>query len=283
VQVRAHHVPIESQPYALGIAGPIAPVGQLMVRKTVEPALLIGPGELLTYTLSLSAGNRPITHTVTLTDALPANTTFVAASDDGALVGGVVSWTIPALAADQTITRTLTVRVDDTPADGTPIVNDDYRAGNSVDLPGVGLPVTVVVDVPPGHLTLTKDVGRRVTIAAGELLTYTLTVGARNGPVSNVALTDTLPLDTVFVAASGTYTRSGPGDIVVTWRLGDLADGQMVKRTLTVRVLLGTADGTSIRNVNYEAGAVDAAPVDGPPLGVMVQTPRRVWLPITRR
>src|SRR5262249_43812601 len=159
-------------------------------------------------------GNRPITHTVVLTDALPANTTFVAASDGGTLVGKVVRWSIPALAADQTITRTLAVRVADDVPDNTAIVNHDYRAGNDVDLPAVGSPVTIVVDVPPGHLTLTKDVGRRVTIAAGDLLTYTLRVGALDGPVSNVLLTDTLPLDTAFVAASGAYTRSGPGDNV---------------------------------------------------------------------
>jgi uncharacterized repeat protein (TIGR01451 family) len=283
VHVHAHQVPIGSQPYALAVAGPIGASGQLTLRKTVEPATLVAPGELVTYTLSLSAGNQPITHTVALTDALPANTTFVAASGGGALAGQVVRWSIPTLAAEQTITRTLTVRVADDAPDGTPIVNHNYRAGNGVDLPGGGPPVIIVVDVPPGHLTLTKDVGRRVTIAAGDLLTYTLKIGAQDGPVSTVALTDTLPLDTAFVAASGAYTRSGPGDIVVTWQLGALANRQTVVRTLTVRVLPGTADGTQIRNIDYKATAGDAAPVAGSSVNVIVQTPKRVWLPLTRR
>jgi serine protease AprX len=287
VQVRAHNVPVASQPYALAVGGPIAAVGQLTVRKTAEPATLISPGGLITYTLSLSAGNRPITHTVALTDALPANTNFVAASGGGALVGRIVKWTIPSLTANQTIMRTLMVRAGDVLADGISIVNSDYRAENDVDLPGVGYPVTVIVDVPPappGTLTLAKDAGRRVTIAPGGLITYTLTVRAQDGPVSNVALTDTLPLGSVFVAASGAHARAGPGGIVVIWQLGNLADGQTVKRTLTVRVPLGVANGTLIENADYLVTASDSAPVDGPLVSISVQIPpRQLWLPVARR
>ena len=43
VRVRAHNVPVASQPYALSVGGPIAAVGQLTVRKTAEPATLISP------------------------------------------------------------------------------------------------------------------------------------------------------------------------------------------------------------------------------------------------
>ena len=283
VRVRAQNVPIASQPYALAVAGPLASAGQLTVRKAAEPADQVTAGGLLTYTLSLSAGNRPITHTIALKDALPANTSFVAASGDGALVGGVVKWAIPSLEANQTITRTLTVRADERVADGTPIVNDDYRAENGVDLPGIGRPVMVVADVPPGTLTLAKDAGHHVTIAPGELITYTLAVGAQGGPVSNVTLTDTLPLETAFVSASGVYTRAGLEGIFVIWQLGNLAGGQTVTRTLTVQVLPETAERTLIQNDDYLASASDAAPVRGPAVTVSVQTPRRVWLPLARR
>jgi uncharacterized repeat protein (TIGR01451 family) len=287
VQVRARNVPIASQPYALAVAGPIASVGKLEVRKTAEPADLVAPGGLITYTLSLSAGNRPITYTVALTDALPAHTSFAAASGGGVLLDGIVRWTIPALGIGQTITRTLTVRTNEALADGTPIVNSDYRAENNVDLPGVGRPVTVVVDAPPappGTLMLLKDAGRRVTVAPGELITYTLTVGAQSGPVSNVALTDTLPLGTIFVAASGAYERVGNGGNVITWQIGDLADGQTVTRTLTVRVLPQAADSALIENIDYLVAAGDTAPVSGPPVSVSIQIPpRQLWVPFVRR
>jgi uncharacterized repeat protein (TIGR01451 family) len=287
VRVRAHNVPVATQPYALAVAGPVAAVGELMVRKIAEPATHVAPGGLITYTLSLSAGNWPIAHTITLTDTLPANTNFVAASGGGVLLGTIVKWIIPSLAANQTITRTLTVRVADPLADGTAIVNSDYRAENDVDLPGVGKPVVVIVDVPPappGTLTLAKDAGRRATVEPGGLITYTLRVGARDGPVSNVALTDTLPLGTVFEAASGAHTRTGPGGSIITWQIGNLAAGQTVARTLTVRVPAGAADGTSIENVDYLAAASDAAPVGGPSVNIGVRIPpRQTWLPILRR
>jgi uncharacterized repeat protein (TIGR01451 family) len=132
-------------------------------------------------------------------------------------------------------------------------------------------------------LTLAKDAGRRVTVVPGELITYTLAVGAQDGAVSDVALTDRLPPGTLFVAASGEHTRSGPDGIVFTWQLGDLTDGQLVTRTLTVRVPLDIADGTQISNVDYLATASDAAPVGGLPVHVRAQKPKQVWLPIARR
>jgi uncharacterized repeat protein (TIGR01451 family) len=179
------------------------------------------------------------------------------------------------------------VRAANSLLDGISILNRDYRAENDVDLPGVGRPVAVTVDVPPpapGALTLDKDAGRRATVAPGGLITYTLTVGAQGGPVSSVALTDTLPLNTVFVAASGAYARAGPDGSVVTWQLGDLAGGQAVTRTLTVRVSRETANGTPILNLDYLATASDAAPMSGSAVSVSVQTPpRQLWLPLTRR
>ena len=77
VQVRAHNVPIAAQPYALAVGGPLASTGQLSLAKTASPVASVAPGGLITYTLALGSGSRAITQTVTLTDTLPANTTFV--------------------------------------------------------------------------------------------------------------------------------------------------------------------------------------------------------------
>ncbi|MFL5804080.1 MAG: S8 family serine peptidase [Roseiflexaceae bacterium] len=290
VQVRAFNVPMGPQPYALAVGGPVADIGQLTLTKTASPAAMVRPGELITYTLALDAGNRPITRTVTLSDALPLHTSFVGASGGGAPAGPggtEVQWTIPALGANQEVTRTLTVRVDGGLADGTPIVNDAYHAGNGFDLPGIGPPVVVVVDnpapPPPGTLVLTKTAGTGAMIAPGGLITYTLTVGASGGPVSGTVLSDTLPAHTAFVSASGLYSYSGATNNVVTWPLGGIAAGQSVTRTLTVRVALDTPAGTTISNASYGAGAADSAAVGGPPVDVPVRVlPRRpvVWLPL---
>ncbi len=145
VQVRGHNIPIETQPYALAVAGPLNDVGQFTLVKSANPRTTVVPGGLITYTLILSA-NRPVTQTVTLTDALPLRTSLVSASDGGALVDGIIGWTIPSITSGTPVTRTLVVRVAEDVAANTPIVNTNYRAGNGILLPGVGPPVRLMVE-----------------------------------------------------------------------------------------------------------------------------------------
>jgi serine protease AprX len=151
VRVRGHNVPVESQPYALAVAGPLTEVGQLTLTKRADPSSTVAPGGLITYTLSLTA-NQPVTQTTTLTDALPLHTTFVSASDGGTLAGGsVATWTITSLDAGMPVTRTLVVRVAGDVADDTPIVNASYRAGAGALLPGIGSPVSLAVKSQPSE------------------------------------------------------------------------------------------------------------------------------------
>jgi serine protease AprX len=285
VQVRAHNVAMAAQPYALVVGGPLANVGQLSLSKTANPATRVAPGGLLTYTLTLGAGSRAITQSIVLSDTLPANTTFVSASDGGTQTGGVVQWDVPSLAANTTITRTLVVQVDGGVTENTPIVNADYRAENGVDLPGVGTPVTVVAGTQPsgGSLTLGKTADPSSSVAPGGLITYTLTLGAVGAPMSGVVVADTLPAHTAFVSASGTFTQGGPGNSVITWSLGTVGDGQSVAQTLTVRVLPDTLAGTVIRNSDYAATSASAN-AGGPPVDVIVGThANELYLPLVRR
>lgn len=146
IQVRGYNVPIQSQPYALAVAGALSGgnTTQLMLANSASPAREVAPGGLITYTLALDA-NRAIAQPVTITDTVPLSTTFVRASNGGTRAGTTVKWTIPALGADTVISRTLVVRVDPSAPDGTEIVNAGYRAWNGVDLPASGPPVTLEV------------------------------------------------------------------------------------------------------------------------------------------
>jgi hypothetical protein len=144
VEVRGYNVPIDSQPYALAVAGPLGGDAALTLTKRAAPPLEIVPGGLITYTLALSA-DRPIAKTTTLTDTLPLHTSFVDASDGGTLNGSVITWTIPSLAAGATATRTLVVRVDQTTGGDAAIVNARYGASDGTDPPTGGPPVSVAV------------------------------------------------------------------------------------------------------------------------------------------
>jgi uncharacterized repeat protein (TIGR01451 family) len=71
------------------------------------------PGDVLTYTVTLfNLGNRAATGIV-LTDTLPANTTFVSASDGGSVVDAMITWPSFDLAVDAALTRTVQVQVND--------------------------------------------------------------------------------------------------------------------------------------------------------------------------
>ncbi len=69
-------------------------------------------GENLVYTLTYKNTSTADATTIVLTDPLPAQTTFVSASDGGSLVGtNTVKWQIPRIAAGATGQVTLTVKV----------------------------------------------------------------------------------------------------------------------------------------------------------------------------
>ncbi len=70
-------------------------------------------GKTLTYTLTISNVGAQTATGVTVTDTLPAHTTFVAASDGGIASGRLVTWPVFNLAAGASVTRTVTVKVTD--------------------------------------------------------------------------------------------------------------------------------------------------------------------------
>jgi uncharacterized repeat protein (TIGR01451 family) len=199
------------------------------------------------------------------------------------LNGRIIRWSIPSLTASVNVTRTLVVQVDPAAPASTAIVNADYRAAHEGDLPGAGAPVTVTVQMPvPGTLTLSKA-ANVAEVAPGELITYTLSVGAQGGPVEGVVLTDTLPFSTTFASASGTFVVLVDGtSSSVRWELGSLSAPDTLTRTLTVRVSSDVPRGGVISNASYLARGNGTTSVTGAPVNVTVQK-LKLWLPLVMR
>jgi uncharacterized repeat protein (TIGR01451 family) len=208
----------------------------------------VRPGQTITYTLTMSnIGNQGATGVVT-TDTLPTGTTFVSASNSGTLQNGVVTWMIGSLASGGTVTRTVTVTVNNpAPAGLHTIVNTANVAddGTNGPDPSQATDIDTLLAVP--DLTITKDDGL-TTVVPGQTVTYTLTIrNVGNQDATGVVTRDTLPVNTMFVSASSGGTLANG---VVTWNIGPLGGGGgSATRTLTVQVNNAVTPGvTTVTN-----------------------------------
>jgi uncharacterized repeat protein (TIGR01451 family) len=102
------------------------------------------PGDLLTYTILIENHGTHANAPGTMTDALPAHTTFVTASGGCAAAAGVVTCPVAPLAVGSSVSYTVTVRVD-----------DDVPAGDLVNIADVTAPGDTPTDNNHGEATTT--------------------------------------------------------------------------------------------------------------------------------
>ena len=181
---------------------------------------LVEAGDTLTYTITY-ANNTDGVATVTVTDTIPTNTTYVegSASDGGVFADGTITWTIEGVEPGATGTVTFQVTVNEAAA-GTTIEN----TGNVDDGENKSQSNAVTTSVPVKDVT--DESGASVDgegVQVGDTLTYevefTLTEDA-----TSVVVNDPVPEHTTLV--DGSITNGGTvSDGVITWDLGALAAG----------------------------------------------------------
>jgi len=226
------------------------PATDLEVTKTVSnPGP--NPGDVVTYTISVS-NNGPDTATgITLNDSLPSEVSLNTASTSqgsysaptwmvGSLVPGAsatltITATVLPAAAGLTVTNTASVSAV-SEAD-TDLSNDSASA--SFSSPAIDLAVNKTVDAPFAN--------------PGDSVTFSIVV-TNTGPnnATGVSITDALPIGVTLTSSSvsvGSY--SAP-----TWTIGTLASGASETLTITATVDAGTA-GTTITNVAAVAAAIE--------------------------
>jgi uncharacterized repeat protein (TIGR01451 family) len=209
----------------------------------------VDAGATLLYTLTVAnddAANGPATGVV-ITDVVPANTTFLSATPTGfsGPTGGVITWTLAsAIMPGSSVVVTFAVDVDSPLANGTILTNDAWVTSTQ----GVGdtdTETTTVQSSPSLALTKTDDPD---PVAASGILTYTVTVinlNTANATATGVAISDTVPGNTTFIAASASCTEMGG---LINCTLADLDPGDSASITFTVQVDAGLADGTELGN-----------------------------------
>jgi uncharacterized repeat protein (TIGR01451 family) len=191
------------------------------------------PGELLTYTLTISNAGPSDAHNLVLTDSLPAEVAFVSATPPPSPGSDPPTWNLGTLPVGESRVLTLTVQVQSwvtrtftntavvttTSTDPDPADNEDSHQTTPLE--------------PQASLSVLK-VGDPAAVAPGELVTYTLVV-SNAGPsdAQDVVVTDDLPAEVSLVDANPAPDAS-PDPL--TWNLGTVAAGESKSITVVVRV-----------------------------------------------
>jgi len=272
-------------------------VYKISTDQTGDPNLLL-PGETLRYTITVrNTGNGPAAN-VTLRDAVPANTTYLASSttlngapvaDAGgqsALLNGMPINSLP-VGTTATITFDVIVNVNANVVSGTVISNQGFvsaPAGGIVDQPSddpdTPAPNDPTRDTVGGTATfLVQKISTDLTgdanlLLAGETLRYTITV--RNTGTSdavNVTLRDVVPANTIYVASSTTLNGApvadagGQSALVNGMPINSLPAGTTITITFDVVVNANVGSGTVISNqgfVSAPASGIVDQPSDDP-------------------
>lgn len=201
----------------------------------------VGPGQTLIYTIAVTNSGTFTATGVTLSDTIPANTHFVAADAGGSESGGVVNWSLGTVGPGNSVTRTLTVQVDQPLAPGvtaitntTTVADDGTRGDDPTPDNNRDDDVDAIIHV---DLELDKVVSDNAP-NLGDTVVYTLTLTNRGPDIAtNVTVSDTLPAGLTYdssIATIGSYD-----DVANLWTVGTLPAG--VTATLQIAVTVSSS------------------------------------------
>jgi uncharacterized repeat protein (TIGR01451 family) len=242
-----------------------APVANLSLTKSGTPDPVV-PGQNITYTLTVNNTGPAAASTVTLTDAVPTNTTFVSATAPAGwtpatpAVGatGTMTFTNASLAVG-TYTITIVVKVD--AAMTATSIGNSATISSPTDPTGPHTASTSNNVTPAQDLTIAKSAPGAA--GQGQQFTYTITV-TNPGPLNatTVSVTDPLPANTTFVSAAAPtgWTQTTPTvgtNGTVTFNDASLPPGTYTL-TIVAQVTAGVALGTTLTNTATLASPTDS-------------------------
>jgi uncharacterized repeat protein (TIGR01451 family) len=217
------------------------------IAKAVWPTGVTYPGDLLTYTLTLTNLSPVSAGGPLVTDTLPPHTTWTgyaqASTGYVAVHSGTLTWTATLLVSD-TQTTTCRVQVNPLLPVGTIIANTALVADRTGGITETA-PVTVVVG-PAVFWERSHQKVNQTLANPGQRLAYTLTISNMgNIPASDLVVTDTLDGHVTFEAASAGGVFS---DGLVVWSGLTVTEGASIALTLTATVNTPLTDATAIVN-----------------------------------
>jgi uncharacterized repeat protein (TIGR01451 family) len=190
------------------------------VLSKVDSGIPVGPSSQLQYTITLkNIGNAGATG-VTITDPIPANTSFVSASNGGSNSNGTVSWSGLSIPSGGSVSVTLTLSIADAlKKKVNSITNDGMKATSSEGPYTTGSPVVTTlaspfaVNVSPSTQTGAAHAGSSVNYTVGVKNlgftpdSYSLASSGGTYPVSFLDSTCTTPITTTPTVNPGATTN----------------------------------------------------------------------------
>ena len=211
---------------------------------------LVSPGQKLTYTIhwvnnAVDATGKYTPAEITVTDTVPANTTFDSADNGGTWdkTDNKVTWKFTADPNTEG-NVSFTVKVNESISGENGEINNYALVGNRI--------TNTTHNYLPGK---TADKDANTTLKVGDELTYTIKYKNLEDAPATVTVTDAVPAGTEFVSAdNGGVCENG----TVTWKIDDVASGTEGSVSFKVRVTMD-AVGKSIEN-QAEVKIGDRAP-----------------------
>ena len=242
-----------------------------LVISKADSGVPVGPGTLIDYTITLAnIGNAPATN-VSISDPIPADTSFVTASSGGTSAAGKVTWSGLTVPAGSSVDVTFSARIADPLGKKvTSIVDDGLKATAAGGFSTSGSPH--VTPIAPAHSVVVSPASQTDGASLGSSLDYTLTLTNRGFladafgvAISGNAFT-TRTLDAacaVPLTSTGTIAPGASTKVCVKVDVpGGAVNGTTDHATITV-TSAGDPTTTGIGTIDTIAVAVDTLLVDG--------------------
>jgi uncharacterized repeat protein (TIGR01451 family) len=253
-------------------------MADLAVTKTDSPDPVV-VGNNITYTITVTNNGPSDAQSLSLSDAVPANTTLVSvttpagwARTDAVPAGGTgtLSFTTPTLLASGSSVFTVVVNVNAGTANGTTISNTATASSATADpISGNNSATANTLVQALADLAISKSRSpNTASIDAGNNVMYTIQV-INNGPApaSSVTFSDSVPAGLEVVSQTNpagwscnTLPVGSNGTITCT--KGTMVNGETATLTVVAKVSCSDANGSTIMNSSSISAA---SPPDGTP------------------
>ncbi|GAB4573329.1 MAG: hypothetical protein Kow0077_15370 [Anaerolineae bacterium] len=229
-------------------------VADLAISKADSPDP-VTPGNEIIYTINVANVGTITAVNGTMTDTLPAGTTFVSLSEPAGWScttpavgsGGTVSCTNPAVAPGGPYPFSLIVEVPSDYSGPDPIPNTAETGAENDSNPNNNR-ASVTTALPPGGEVQLQDpalskagiLERGGLGIVGEQITWIITATNPNStPITNVVVSDTIRDDMRIDSASAEVGTTSVSGQVVTFNLGTLSPGQSVRLEIVTTIISG--------------------------------------------